>query len=313
MRSLTRLAAVCLCLTTYAWPVVSRAAEPAIWLALSEPGGAYAETADAVLAELERATVRPEVIVKPWRALLSLPTPPRLVVTVGVGAMRGMAEAKPRAPLLATLVPRAAYMATAAQLTQAVPTHGALWLDQPAARQLAVLQLALPSHPRVGIMFGPESRALEAEFLRADSGSKGITVVGTYVTGAENLPAALQKLADDADVLLALADPAVFNGSTIQNILTAAYRRRLPLVGFSPAYVKAGALLALYSTPRQIGTQVGEIVRATLGGRPLPPPQGPRQFAIEVNPGVARSLGLAVDAESAQRWIEQLTTRERTP
>jgi hypothetical protein len=55
------------------------------------------------------------------------------------------------------------------------------------------------------------------------------------------------------DALLAVPDPLVFNSQTAANILAAAYRRRIPLIGFSPAYTRAGALVSLYSTPDQIG------------------------------------------------------------
>ena len=139
----------------------------------------------------------------------------------------------------------------------------------------------------------------------------GLTIVEAGPAG--NLFPLLRELFDATDVLLALPDPQVFNGLTIQNILTAAYRQRVPLAGFSPAYVKAGALLALYSTPAQLGAQSGEIARAVLAGRPLPPPQAPREFSVGVNADVARSLGIAVDADSGAKWAEQLRLKERAP
>ena len=111
----------------------------------------------------------------------------------------------------------------------------------------------------------------------------------------------------DAEVLLALPDPAVFNSQTAANILTAAYRRQVPLVGFSPAYVKAGALVAVYSTPLQVGTQGGELLRQALSGKILPPPQWPQEFAVSVNQDVAHSLGLVIDEA---RLLEQLRQKE---
>jgi len=100
----------------------------------------------------------------------------------------------------------------------------------------------------------------------------------------------------------------VFNSETAANILMAAYRRQVPLVGFSPAYVKAGALLALYSTPAQVGTRGGDVLRQNLAGRSLPPPQWSREFTVKVNQDVARSLGFALDEA---RLGEQLREGER--
>lgn len=285
--------------------VPARAGEPVVWLALSEPGGAYAETAAALRDELRRTGTPVEVVVKPWHELAGGRGPaPRLIVAVGVGALRGLAETEPRAPLLATLVPRAVWQRVADSATRGGRPLSAVWLDQPVARQLDLLRLALPARHRVGILFGPESRMLEAELARA-AAERNLEISAQRIDGAEQLPGALQRVLENADILLALPDPQIYNGATIQNVLTSAYRHRLPLAGFSPAYVKAGAMLAVFSTPAQVGVQTADLVRAALAGR-LPAAQGPRLFSVGVNPDVARSLGIAVDADAAARWTEQL-------
>ena len=100
--------------------------------------------------------------------------------------------------------------------------------------------------------------------------------------------AALKPVLDDAEVLLAVADPEVYNGTTVSNILLATYRAQLPVVAFSPAYVNAGALLALYSTPRQIGTQAAGLARQLqLGG----PTVAASQYPVEFQCGGQRACG----------------------
>lgn len=291
---------------TYTWVGRAGAAEPVVWLALSEAGGVYAETEAAIRAELQRSGARAEAVAKPWREFAAAPEPPpRLIVAIGVGALRGLADRGVKGPLLATLVPRAVYARFVAEAGSGLRPHSAVWLDQPLARQLDLVQLALPARRRIGVLLGPESRPLEAELASAMA-ERNLEAFVTRLDSAAELPAALQKTLDNADVLLALPDPQIYNGITIQNILTSTYRRRIPLAGFSPAYVKAGALLAVYSTPAQIGMQVGGIVAAVLAGRPLPPPRGPREFSIGVNAEVARSLGLAIEADAATKWTERL-------
>lgn len=300
------LGCACLASMTFAWCGTAGAAGGVVWIALSDRGGVYAETAAILRAELERSDGRAEVLVRPWRELPAAGPPPRLVVAVGVGALRGLAETEMRAPLLGVLVPRAVYQRIAEPAGRAGRPVSAVWLDQPIARQLDLLPLALPARHRVGVLLGPESKLFEAELQRA-AAERNIELVVARVDGADQLPAAVQRVLEDADVLLALPDPQVFNGATIQNILTAAYRQRVPLVGFSPAYVKAGAMLSLYSTPVQVGAQAADIVRAVLAGRPLPAPQGPRAFAVGINADVARSLGIAIEEDAAARWSERLS------
>jgi len=93
----------------------------------------------------------------------------------------------------------------------------------------------------------------------------------------------------------------VFNSYSIQNVLLTAYRQHSPVVGFSAAYIRAGAILGLYSTPAQIGRQTAEMARAVLAGAAVPPPQSPRYFEIGSNPQVARSLGIALEEPEALR------------
>ena len=55
----------------------------------------------------------------------------------------------------------------------------------------------------------------------------------------------LQRVLADPAVLVAVPDATLFNNRTISNILLTAYHQRSPVVGFSPACVKAGALRPL--------------------------------------------------------------------
>jgi ABC-type uncharacterized transport system substrate-binding protein len=112
---------------------------------------------------------------------------------------------------------------------------------------------------------------------------------------------ALQRLLPEADILLALPDPAVYNSRTIQDILLTTYRFRVPMVGFSPAYAKAGALLAMYATPSHIGSQAADIARTVLAGHGLSAPQYARDMDIASNLHVARSLGISLEPEAVSR------------
>jgi putative tryptophan/tyrosine transport system substrate-binding protein len=308
-RLLALFATACLCLMTYG---SSWAAGPVtVWVALSDAGGAHAEAAEALRAGIEQA--QPGRIawrVAHWSQFASRNPEPQWVVAVGTAAQRGMQElfaggtAPP--PLLAILVPRLAFERIADQSRVQTGTLSAVFLDQPPTRQMDLIRLALPAVRNVGILVGGESSEQSSAMDKAAK-ERGMQLV-TSPVGQSGLFPALQRVLTDAEVLLALPDPAVFNGQTAANILMAAYRRQVPLVGFSPAYVKAGALLALYSTPTQVGSRGGEVLRHALAGRSLAPPQWPREFVVGVNQDVARSLGLALDEK---RLAEQLRQGDR--
>lgn len=293
-------------------PVCAVADGESIWLAASELGGPYAEAAGALRSELSQpASRRLEVRVGAWQDLLATPgKPPQLIVTIGASAYHGVIDEAQRGgvlanvPVLAILIPRASYEALAAKAR--APTS-AVFLDQPLGRYLDLLRLTMPERKRIGVLLGPESAALAAALAKS-AAARSQQLVTARVSGDDDLYSGLRSVLSEADVLLALPDAQVFNAGSLQNILIATYRQRVPLVAFASGYVKAGATLALYSSPTQAAGQAAAAIRAFLAGHTLPPPQPAADFSVATNDRVARSLGLTFG--DADAIAEQLRRQE---
>lgn len=223
-----------------------------------------------------------------------------LVVTIGTQAARVVLPQRLPVPVYCTFLPEATYatlLAESGSGTAANGRHSALFVDQPITRQLRLLHLALPQRTRVGVVLGPESHRSEPELRRA-ARAAGLTLHVERIAEEKQLIQALYRVMDDTDVLLAVPDPLVFNRETAESVLLTTYRLGKPVMAYSRAYVIAGALLSVYSTPAQIGQEIAEELPALLDapGRGLPPPHYPRHYSVEVNQRVARSLGLDVDS-----------------
>ena len=115
----------------------------------------------------------------------------------------------------------------------------------------------------------------------------------SIAAGTEVVPA-LRRLLPNVDVLLLLPDALVVNLNNVQQVLLTTYRYRVPVIGFSPGLVKAGAVVAVYSTPAQIGRQGGALASQWLDGEDLPAPQHCNEFSVDINRHVARSLELSL-------------------
>ena len=275
------------------------AAEWAVVIVSSERSAAYQEAAEALVAELAHAGLARKDVLQLTATELgaSGSLSPRLFVTLGVDASSALVKTETRVPILSALLPRPSFERVLAESGRRPSAElTALYLNQPLTRQLDLVRLALPQARRVGVLWGDESQSQKAP-LEALAQSRGLKLVSAHVKSPEPIFAELKKILDEADLLLAMADPQIYNSGSIQNILLSSFRARVPLLAFSPAYVRAGALLALYSTPAQIGQQAGVMARAALQGRPLGPPQHPQDFSVSVNEHVARSLGLNLDAQ----------------
>ena len=279
--------------------VVSAAQATDVVIVSSERSPAYAQAAQALVSELERSGgSRYDMLLLTATEFAGVADlRPKLFVALGAQAAQALAQVALPAPVLCALLPRSSFeRVLLASSRKASSQFSALYLDQPLSRQLGLIQLALPEARRIGVLWGPESQA-QAATLRALAQARGLSLLEASVEQHELLFPALKLALEDSDVLLALADPEVYNSSSIQNILLTSFRAKVPIVAFSPAYVQAGALLALHVTPEQIGQQAATMATAVLRGKDLPAtPLYSRDFSVAVNEHVARSLGLTLDA-----------------
>lgn len=297
MTFLLRFLLLPLCLTFLA-AGASRAVEWAVVIVNSELSATYEEAAAALVSELERNGVARSEVLQVTAAGLGVSgtLSPKLFVALGTEAASALARRELQAPVLCALLPRISFDRVLRESDRRPsPQFSALYLDQPLTRQLDLVRLALPQVRRIGALFGPESKT-QSVTLEERTRARGLKLISAEVQAHEPVFQGLKKILDEADLLLALPDPQIYNSSSIQNILLASYRARVPMLAFSPAYVRAGALLAVYSTPAQISSQTAVMARGALQGKALPLPQYPQDFTVGVNEHVARSLGLTLDA-----------------
>lgn len=237
-----------------------------------------------------------------------------VVIAVGGRAAAAATQSLPATtPLIYALISRARYDALAAQRGRSVNTT-AIFRDQPFTRRLRLLRASLPMIRRIGIVVGPASAPYVHDLRRALAHTARLDVQMVNAPG-EVMPA-LKRTLVRSDAILALPDPLVYNPRTMKGILLTTYRHRVPLIGLSQAYVRAGAITALDSTPAHVGAQLAELL-AELARSPsprpeLPAPAFPRYYDVAVNPTVANSLGIHLLPANELRAIlsQQETDRE---
>lgn len=239
-----------------------------------------------------------------------------LIVTLGTTAAQQAGQlnspAISKIPLLHALIPKINFDGiTQRRQTEANPARdlSAIYLDQPLPRQLDLLRLALPQYKRLGVVLGPASQTLLPDMENAAE-NEGLRIYSRTAKNDSSLIATLNDVLAESDMILAIPDPLIFNRYTVQNLLLTTYRQKTPVIGFSQAYVRAGALMAVYSTPTQIGQQVAEALRlAATRNWKLPAPQYPRYYTIAINHQVARSLELRLPNENELQLRLQQTDK----
>ncbi len=162
-------------------------------------------------------------------------------------------------------------------------------LDIPFEVQLEWLQQFLPEAKRIGVLYNPKENEAKVEQLKTAASAKGLTLEGRTVSSPKELVSALDSLANNVDVLLGVADKVVLTSKTAQKILLFSFRNRIPFVGLSEAWVKAGALYALDRDYADIGTQCGEVALRLIKGDQVAP-AAPRKIVYSVNMKAAEQM-----------------------
>jgi ABC-type uncharacterized transport system substrate-binding protein len=229
---------------------------------------------------------------------------PDVIVTVGVKAANWVAD-RSNVPILAAMIPGSmdflAKRSNKKQLT-------ALYLDQPWGRQLDLIHAAMPLRNKIGLLTS-ETTHLTMRKLQEELSVHKDTLFIKSLRQNDTLFDDLEVVLSNSEVLLAVPDSAVYNANNIRNILLSSYQKGIPLIGFSAAYVKAGALCAIFSTPEQLAAQASTmIVSFSRTGR-LPEAQYPELFSIAVNQEVGRTLGLTIKSAEALRLQMEQSSR----
>ena len=268
-----------------------------IALVLSENGGMYGEFANT-LDESLSGTAWNIASTGLGDTPTSLARSPDLIVTVGSEALRRTLSRGDSTPIIATLLPRQSYEKILAEHRRTSGRITAIYLDQPANRQAVFLRHLLPDQKRFGILFSSETRNTASQYRQAFAWA-GLVLDSEDSDTEKTLLPALNALLTRSGALVALPDANIYHRNNIKAILITAFRLQRPVIGYSTAFVTAGALAALHSTPSQIARQTADMI--VTSGTNLTPPTGPTQFAIAINQNVAQALGLNIPDEASLR------------
>jgi putative ABC transport system substrate-binding protein len=195
---------------------------------------------------------------------------PALVFTLGSAATEAAIQAIKDIPIIAGMIVHKR------ELQQAKNATGVI-LDFPLKTQLDWIRQMFPNKKTVGVLFNPKENQHLIVQARKLTKAMGLTLYAKQVESPRDLPDALDSLSRRADVVWGLTDSVALTPETAKGILLFSFRNRIPFVGLSTSWVKAGAVYALDRDYLDVGQQCGELAGRVLregkirGLQPLPP------------------------------------------
>jgi ABC-type uncharacterized transport system substrate-binding protein len=169
----------------------------------------------------------------------------------------------------------------------------ALFLDQPIERQLALARALRPDAKRVGML-----RAAEPDETTANAEQSahrlGFDLVIVTLEAEGGAAKAINQVVASSELIIATFDREAYKPATAKWLLYLAFQQRRPIVGFSRALLKAGAVAVTFSTPEHIATHAAELVQDWLDTGTLPSGSHyPRYYDVGLNEPIAEMLGVA--------------------
>jgi ABC-type uncharacterized transport system substrate-binding protein len=176
------------------------------------------------------------------------------------------------------------------------PIIGGIPADIPLGDQLAVIREALPRARRLGMLYrGDQERSVELVSAFRQVLPMGWELEAVAIDQHDGPATAIDALlAKPIDLVWTAPDTAIFGEATIRTLLLTALRRRIPVFGFSPAFVRAGGLIGVGINPTTLGAQAGALLlrlqaETDVAGAPV---QIAPSFDVCVNLVVAQKLSI---------------------
>lgn len=193
---------------------------------------------------------------------------PHMIHSIGTKATRQLKGAFRDTPIIFSMVLNPAASGLVDDMKRPGGNITGAAMDIPLNLQFQYMKHLLPKVSRIGVIYSAEETGSVVADAEKAAKALGIELVKESVRSPSDVPRAVKNLVGRVDVLWSVADSKVFTRETIREILLVTLRETLPFMGLSPAFVRAGALIAMETDPEEIGREAAAIAGQVLSNRP---------------------------------------------
>jgi ABC-type uncharacterized transport system substrate-binding protein len=217
----------------------------------------------------------------------------RVIVGIGSEAVETVIAQHPSVPVIgAATTPHLLTREAARRVVSIIP------VQVPLPAVLEKVKRVFPARSRLAVIRNPALPESGADVLKAAAETAGFAPKIVDCAGPGQLLDTLQSLKGQVDLVLCFPDASLYNSATIKPLVLASLRHRLPLIGFSESFVRAGATLGVYQDFTEAGVRAADLVVKVLNGQAVPRIESPRKCRVAVNQNITRLLGLSFNQPS---------------
>jgi len=224
---------------------------------------------------------------------------PQLIFTLGTPATKMAVAQSETVPVVAALIFDACELKHSGNVTAVMLVHAA-------DTQWRYLRRQLPDASHIAVMYNPEVSQTTFQSIQKLARRDNILLNAIPIKTTKELALAIRHLSPQLDAFWIL-DASVFNNAAIRQLLLFSFRNRIPLIGLSAPWVKAGALYALDWDYYDMGEQAADLALKILQQKQKPSslsPLHPRTIRPVYNPKTADYMKLKLDTHTSPPMVE---------
>ncbi|MEO1926716.1 MAG: ABC transporter substrate binding protein [Gammaproteobacteria bacterium] len=216
---------------------------------------------------------------------------PDLIFALGTASTKIALQATQQIPIITTMLVKTEFLQQASNVTGVVLTY-------PLATQFQWLKKVLPNLSHIAILYNINENQNTINRGTNIAHEMGLKISAIPVESARQLPYALKQLTKNIQVLLAIPDRVTMSTNTAKAVLLASFRNRIPMIGLTDNWVKAGAFYALSWNYLSIGKQCGDQAINVLNGKSIKriPIVPPSNIEYSINKTVAERMNIELSS-----------------
>jgi putative ABC transport system substrate-binding protein len=146
-------------------------------------------------------------------------------------------------------------------------TSTGVHLEPSVTDQLRAMSKIIPHVKQIGIIYDPARTGRQVAEFRDAAAEQELEIVAVPVNNQDEALKALMEMPEKAQALWLLRDPTVLTRKLFNRSLLLQLEKRLPVIAFSPQFVRKGAFFSYSASYQRQGQKAAEIVKELLGGK----------------------------------------------
>lgn len=160
-----------------------------------------------------------------------------------------------------------------------------------------------PGVRKIGVLYDPKKTGKIIAESREAARNMGLSLTEMRLGSEKDLPARLNALQGNVDLLWLIPDSTVVSPQSIDKILLTSFKFKIPVMTFSDEFVEMGALASLTPDFEATGQEIGRLAEKIIQGE-LPshfPIRSASKKRLSVNLKMARKMGIEITSEAIQK------------